>query len=73
MTISTRQILSKIGSDKLSLYRAVGEAYWYFVYDDEDTKIYETHTILTPRLNDLDLDTWIHYGKLFVAECSKGK
>lgn len=56
---SSAQILSKIGCPFLSLHK--GDGYWYFVYDAID--VYETKSVMTMRLNDLDLDMWVADGK----------
>lgn len=66
---SVKQILREIGNKNLNLYchRANGGPYWYFVYDDGD-KVFETKTVLVPRLGDLTLNAWIELGEKFVEE-----
>ena len=56
---SVSQIISKIGSPFLSLYK--GDGYWYFVYDA--IGVYETKSVMTMRLLDLDLDMWVEDGR----------
>jgi hypothetical protein len=74
MTIRKRDILHAIGCDKLDLIRVVGHGYWYFQYDDEAAKVYETQSVYTVRLNDIKLSDWIAQGKDFIADLrQKGK
>lgn len=69
---SSAQIIKKIGCKHLSLYRDQG--YWYFVYDtfeaaDADRtvpRIFECKSVMVPRLNDMELDSWVEEGKAFV-------
>ena len=67
MNITIKRILKEIGCDKLDLWRSP-EGYHYFIYDDVSLGIYETHTIMAYRLNHLDFERWVEYGKDFVAK-----
>ena len=62
MTIATNtaQILKKIGSAPLNLFR--GRGYWYFVYDDVETGIYETSSVYTMYLKDMSVEQWVEEG-----------
>lgn len=65
---TTKKILKEIGCDKLDLWKA-GEGdrgYWVFQYDDPALKIYDTSSIMTPRLSDMTLEQWVTEGKGFV-------
>lgn len=62
--ITTRQILKAIGCPILNLYQ--GKGYWYFVYDDLDANVFETHSVYAVRLNQLPLETWVQEGQDFV-------
>lgn len=66
MTISAKQILSKVGCPYLSLCKGAG--YWYFVYDNTETGAYESHTVYEMYLNQASLDWWVNEGKQFVSQ-----
>lgn len=63
---STSQILKAIGCKHLQLIRVVGHAYWYFMYGDGKT--YETESVYTPRLSDMELKHWVEIGEDFVRK-----
>lgn len=66
MPISTSQIIRKIGSRNLSLYK--GEGYWYFVYDDcEKNNIWADESVPCFKLNQMSLEQWVEIGKDFVV------
>lgn len=65
MKPTVKKILEYIGNDNLNLYK--GEGYWYFVYDDKNSK-FETLSIYTYRLNDMGIERWISYGRDFVTQ-----
>jgi len=68
MTITTRKILKKIGSDKLELTKNAGDGYWYFIYDDKAGK-YDTHSVYEMYLGgDEYLDFWVNEGKDFLKK-----
>lgn len=72
MSISTAQIIKKIGCDKLSLYK--GKGYWYFVYDDLDANgVYDDLSIHCFKLNHMTLDKWVEAGKEFIDRVTKVK
>lgn len=59
-------ILKAIACQHLDLVQ--GEGYLYFVFDDEARNLFETHSVYTPRLNDLSAEAWIQEGRDFVAK-----
>lgn len=61
---NTRQIIKKIGCDKVELVR--GDGYWYFAYDDVPNNIWETESVMTMYLNSLTVEQWVEIGKAFV-------
>lgn len=63
---NTRQIIKKIGCDKLELVK--GEGYWYFCYDDVEKGIWETRSVMVVYLNHLTVDIWVEDGLDFVKE-----
>lgn len=65
MSITTKQIIKKIGNKYLSLYK--GSGYWYFVYDDlsVDASKYDTLSVYVCRLDDMSLDQWVSEGTDF--------
>lgn len=64
MTITSKQIIKRIGCPKLDLYK--GEGYWYFTYDDEENNIFETSSVPVMYLNQMRLDLWVKDGLDFV-------
>jgi hypothetical protein len=48
-----------------------GDGYWYFVYDDEENKVFETHSVMTMRLNDMPVEEWVNEGRAFILETEK--
>lgn len=65
--ITSRQILNVIGAKHLSLYQ--GKGYWYFVYDDPDRNVFETHSVYAVRLKQLPFETWVREGEEFARHC----
>lgn len=65
---SAKQILKAIGCDKLDLARGPDGGYWYFIYDDVVTGVYETKSIYCCYLNQMTVEQWAEDGKGFVAE-----
>jgi hypothetical protein len=63
---SARHVIREIGCDKLSLVQ--GRGYWYFIYNDEDAAIHETHSVPTMFLGNLLLEDWVREGREFVAK-----
>ena len=63
---STRQVLKKIGCDKLDLFN--GGGYYYFAYDDPENNIFETESVITSYLNQLTLEMWVEIGQDFVKK-----
>jgi hypothetical protein len=63
MTITTRQILGKIGCKSLSLHK--GEGYWYYTYYD-GSKFFE-RSVYVFRLNHMSLSSWVEEGRALVA------
>lgn len=66
MAITSKQVLSKIKCNHLSLFK--GDGYWYFVYDDAEKNIFETKSIPVMFLNQMPLDMWVQDGVDFVNE-----
>ena len=58
-------ILKGIACPKLDI--AKGEGYVYFIYDDEPAGLFDTHSVMVPRFNELSLEAWIEEGRAFVA------
>lgn len=72
--IGKRQILAKIGEPKLDIIRVTGGGgYWYWEYDDIDNGIYETRSVMTPRLIDMPVGKWVSEGQAFVADVKRDK
>lgn len=59
--MKTSAILRAIGNENLALVR--GKGYWYFVYDNGT--LYETHSVMTVRLSDLPIGSWVSEGREF--------
>lgn len=66
----TSTILKAISCPHLALF--AGPLYWVFQYDTLDEAgsvgVYDTHSVYTPRLSDMDLDAWVEIGKEFAAK-----
>lgn len=62
--LTRKQILKKVNNPKMDL--EIGQGYVYFIYDDLEKNIYDTHSVLVPRLNDLSLDSWIYEAEKFI-------
>nr|WP_313631925.1 hypothetical protein [Brevundimonas naejangsanensis] len=43
-----------------------GQGYWYFTYVDEGRGLYDSHTVMVPRLSDHDLTRWVQEGQSFI-------
>ena len=63
---STKQILKKIGCDKLGLFN--GGGYYYFAYDDPDKGLHKTESVITAYLNQLTLEMWDKIGQDFIQK-----
>lgn len=68
MTFTTKQIIKKIGSDKLELTKNAGDGYWYFIYDNKAAGKFDTLSIYVMYLNDMSIERWVEEGKDFVAK-----
>lgn len=66
--ISTRQILSRIGEPRLDLCK--GDGYWHFTFDDPKANVFETHSVMVHRLNQLSLEQWENEGSAFAFKCA---
>jgi len=67
---SSAEILRLIGCRQLSLYRCVGQGYWYFIFDDlAGTGVYDTESIYCMRLNDMSIARWVDAGRSFALRC----
>uniref|UniRef100_A0AAU6W4C9 DNA-binding protein n=1 Tax=Pseudomonas phage Cygsa01 TaxID=3138529 RepID=A0AAU6W4C9_9VIRU len=66
---NSAQILNKIGCPHLTLHRGYG--YYYFSFDDESRKLYETESVMCCHLNQMELDTWVSDGKAFVEKMER--
>lgn len=64
--LTCKQILKAVDNPFLQLYQ--GNGYWYFVYDDPATNIYEDHSVHTYRLNSLSLEQWKAEANQFIAD-----
>ena len=56
-----RQILAAIKNEYVDIVR--GHGYCYFVYDDGE--IFETHSVMVPFFNQLDIEGWLYEYKTF--------
>ena len=65
--ITKAQIIRKIGNPNLTLHKAFGEHYWYFVYDNGED-LYDTHSVMVATLNDMKLESWVAEGEEFCKE-----
>lgn len=70
--ISKARVLKEIGCPKLDLVRDPA-GYCYFIYDDVDANIYETHSVMVMWLNRLSEERWIEEGRSFVARVEAKK
>lgn len=66
MMVTVKRILKAIGNENLTLYRV--DEYHVFAYDNGGN-VFETETILLPRLNDASIYWWVRSGKDFVKKC----
>lgn len=64
--ITRKQILKELGNSHLDLELANG--YVYFIYDDLEKNIYETHSVYVAKLNHLSYEAWITIGKKFLVK-----
>ncbi len=75
--ITTSQVIRKIiqinpsARGKIELVK--GEGYWYFVYDDIKTGEYETYSVMTFTLNQMDIGRWVGIGIDFIEAIKSGK
>lgn len=60
------QVLTEIGNKHLTLVN--GNGYWYFIYDDEAKGWYDTKSVYTMRLSDLNVNDWAADGRELVAK-----
>ena len=67
--ITREQILKEIGCPLLTIHRY--DDYFYFVYDNEEKNVFETHSVYVAKLNSLKLHHWVNEGKDFVKTCEK--
>lgn len=63
MSVTANRVLRAIGNDRLALVK--GEGYWYFIYDDPGGGVFETHSVMVMRLNQMPLGDWIDEGERF--------
>lgn len=49
-------VVRRVYSPHLELVK--GKGYFYFVYDDVENKVYDTHTVMVYTLNQLPLESW---------------
>lgn len=67
MMVTVKRILKAIGNDKLTIYRI--NNYHVFAYDDFDANVFETESVLMPRLNCASIYWWVRAGNDFVKKC----
>lgn len=67
--LTTRAVNKALESEGLPVTLVSGGNYWYFIYDAGD--VYETRSVLTPRLSDMSLETWISEGREFAGSVRK--
>jgi hypothetical protein len=68
-TFRSTDVTRAIGDPRLNLIG--GNGYWYFVFDDIPTGLYDTHSVYVMRLRDMTLERWIEEGTDFVDKMKK--
>lgn len=63
---SVTKALAAKGHPRVELIR--GEGYLFFVFDDPARNIYDTRSVMVPRLGDLTLDQWVEDGVAFARD-----
>jgi len=66
---SAKHVVKVIGNKHLNLYP--DKDYWYFTYDDSP-RVFETHSVLVPRLSDQTLEEWVDEGRAFCRAVESG-
>jgi len=67
--ITARSILAEIGHPHLKLAKIHGQGYWLFILDD-GRDLFETRSVMVPRLCWMDRSQWVAEGRALIAEFS---